>query len=164
MSNAKPGLSRGAKVALGLVALGAVCLPCIGAGAIVAMPALTQYLVRTKAAEARMQLAVLQRSVDAFGGLPASLPPTPDLAGLGPEARPWPSTAAPGWSALGFTPTEPVRYSYAVTSDPLLSTVRIEAFGDLNGNGIRSSYARIGHYVAGEGITWDELIVLDELE
>jgi len=160
----KPGLSRTAKIALGLVALGAVCLPCIGASALMGLPAYTRYILGAKAVEARAHLALLQQEVDALDRLPVSLPPTPDLAGLGPDPRPWPSDAAAEWSTLGFSPIDPVRYSYAVTSDPLLSTVRIEAFGDLNGNGVRSSYARIGHYVPGAGITWDELIVLDELE
>lgn len=160
----KPGLPRGAKIALALLGLGAVCLPCIGASAVIGVPAFTRYTLRAKSAEASAQLAVLQRGVDGLDRLPASLPPTPPLSSLGPEPRAWPSDAAAEWAELGFAPSEPVRYSYAVTSDPLLSTVRIEAFGDLNGNGIRSSYARVGHHTPGVGITWDELIVLDELE
>lgn len=160
----RPGLSTTAKAALGLLALGAACLPCIGASALIGLPAFTRYVLRAKSAEARSQLQWLQQSVDGLEALPSSLPPTPDLAGLGPDARIWPSDAAPGWAELGFVPMDPVRYAYAVTSDPSLGTVRIEAFGDLNGNGIRSSYSRIGHYTPGLGFTWDELIVLDELE
>lgn len=160
----RPALPRGTKIALAVLALGAVCLPCVGASAVIGVPALTRYTLRAKSAEARAQLDALQRGVGALDRLPVSLPPTPELSGLGPEPRAWPADAAAGWDELGFPPTEPVRYSYAVTSDPLLSTVRVEAFGDLNGNGIRSSYARIGHYTPGAGITWGELIILDELE
>ncbi len=158
------GLSRTAKIALGLLALGATCVPCTGVLAGIAAPAFSNYMQRTRAIEATRNLQALMRGVDALGAPPASLPATPDFASLGPSPRPWPADAAPGWTALGFAPTEPVRYSYAVTSDPVASTVTVEAYGDLNGNGVRSYISCVGHYTPGRGFEWEHIFPVDELE
>ena len=130
------------------------------------MPALNRYIRRVQVVEAQSQLSVLRSLIDASGTLPTTLPPTPPIAT--PGERSWPADAHPGWAALGFAPLEPLRYSYSVTTDPMLGTVRIEATGDLDADGFRSSYSQLGHITPGPAgtvsIAWDEVIPLDELE
>lgn len=157
------GLSAGAKAALGLVAIGATCVPCIGTSVAIGLPAFQRYTRRAQVTEARIYLAQLRSSIDAYGAPDHSLSATPDLSGLGGAPRPWPPSADPGWSALSFSASEPVRYAYSVTVDPAQGTVRIEAVGDLDGDGIRSSFSQLGRR-SGEAILWEELVVLDELE
>lgn len=157
------GLSLGAKIALSIVAIGALCIPVTGVLMAIALPALTSYSRRTRVTEARGNVEMIRIGLDTAGVLPASLAPTPPLATLGELPQPWPAGADPGWAAIGFVPMDTLYYSYSVTSDPMLATVHIEALGDLDGDGIRSSFSRTGHF-DGRGYTWDELIVLDELE
>lgn len=160
-----PGLSRTAKIILALVALGATCIPCIGASAAIAFPAWTQYTRRSRLVEARSNLTLLRTAVESGGTLPPALPFTPDINALGAEGTSWPASADPRWAALGFSPPSPLHYAYAITPDPTLGTVRIEATGDLDGDGFRSSFSQLGHFDAAlAGFTWDEVIVLDELE
>jgi hypothetical protein len=157
------GLSLGAKIALSIVALGAMCVPCTGVTLALGLPAGVSYFRRARVAEARGNVEMIRIGLDASGALPPSLAPTPPLATVGAERRLWPGDADPGWARIGFVPMETLYYSYSVTSDPMLGTVHIEAVGDLDGDGIRSSLSRTGHFV-GTGYSWDELIVLDELE
>jgi hypothetical protein len=53
---------------------------------------------------------------------------------------PWPADAAPGWSALGFAPTEALRYSYEYAPDPDGKSFAVRARGDLNCDGKTSLY------------------------
>lgn len=165
MAEPKAGLSFGAKLALGLLALGALCVPCTGVTLAIALPSYLGYLRRAQVAEARTNLAFLQESVERWGG-PLELGPTPPLETLGGEARPF--EGDPRWAELGFSPPEPVRYSYSARIDRAAGTVRIEAVGDLDEDGIRSSFSLDGRIDPSTdtryGIEWGELIVLDELE
>lgn len=161
----KAGLSFGAKLALGMLALGALCLPCGGAAMVLGLPAYTRYLRQAQVAEARTNLSFLQESVERWGG-PLELGPTPPLETLGGRARPF--EGDPRWAALGFSPPVPVRYSYSARIDRVAGTVRIEAIGDLDEDGVRSSFSLDGRIDPSTdtryGIEWGELIVLDELE
>jgi hypothetical protein len=161
----KEGLSFGAKLALGLLALGALCVPCTGVTVAIALPSYLRYLRRAQVAEAHSNLEALREPVERWGG-PLALGPTPPLETLGSEARPFGDD--PRWIELGFSPPDPVRYSYSVRSDPTAGLVRIEIVGDLDEDGLRSSFSLDGRFDPGAdsryGITWGEPIVLDELE
>jgi hypothetical protein len=110
--------------------------------------------------EARTNLASLTRDVKAAqaktGKLPPALPPTPSQVPCGAEPVPWPQSAAPGWRALGFSPTDPVRYSYEYAPDPDGKSFTVRARGDLNCDGKTSLFeARSGQLL---------LHIEDELE
>jgi hypothetical protein len=161
----KAGLSFGATLALGVLGLAALCLPCGGATMVLGLPAYTRYVRRSQVAEARFHVEMLREHVERWGG-PLDLGPTPPLETLGETPRPFGDD--PHWIELGFSPPDPVRYSYSVRSDPAAGTVRIEIVGDLDEDGFRSSFALDGRFVPGAdtryGIEWGELVVLDELE
>jgi hypothetical protein len=155
-------LSRGAMIALSLVGLGALCVPCTGAIAAIALPSFMRYTREAKAAEARMNLSALRGLAERAEG-PLALGPTPPLDTLGAEGRPFGDE--PGWRALGFAPLEPVRYSYVVLRDPAAGTVHVEATGDLDADGVRSRFFVDGRLDPAVGpVAWGETIELDPLE
>jgi hypothetical protein len=159
------GLSRGAKIALSLVALGALCVPCTGMLATFAVPSFMRYVREGKAAEARTNLSALRGLVEHAEG-PIALGPTPPLDTLGGAPRPFGDEA--GWHALGFSPPLPVHYSYLVLRDPAAGTVHVEAIGDLDQDGLRSRFFLDGRFDPALGsagmMTWGETIELDPLE
>jgi type II secretory pathway pseudopilin PulG len=159
------GLSRGAKIALSLVALGALCVPCTGTLAAIGIPSFMRYVRESKAAEARTNLSALRGLAEHAEGRIA-LGPTPPLETLGSEARAFGDE--PAWRALGFSPPTPVRYSYVVLRDPAAGTVHVEAVGDLDQDGLRSRFFIDGRFDPAAGpagiVSWGETIELDPLE
>jgi type II secretory pathway pseudopilin PulG len=178
MTDKKNGLSGFAKAMIAASVAGALCIPCTGILAAVAIPGFITYVRRSKTAEARANISAIRvgiteyatrESVTATGDLRGpvlieSLPATPSVESVGAMKQTWPLDANPGWSAIGFEPFDPLYYSYSVTTDALANTVVIEAVGDLNDNGIRSSFAQHGHMEPSGDITWGEVIVTNELE
>lgn len=174
----KNKLSRFAIAMIVFAISGALCIPCSGILAAIAIPGFVGYIRRSKAAEATTNLASIRsgiteyatrESVSATGELRGpqwieSLPATPPVAGVGAMKRVWPADAAEGWTTIGFQPTEPLYYAYSVTTDAVANTVVIEAVGDLDDDGVNSSFSQRGHLEPSGDITWDEVIVLNELE
>jgi hypothetical protein len=178
MVEKKKGLSGFAKTMIAASVAGALCIPCTGVLAAIAIPGFITYVRRSKTAEARANIDAIRlgiteyatrESVDATGQLRGpvlieSLPPTPSVEFIGAMKQTWPEDAHAGWAAIGFQPYEPLYYSYSVTSDRSAGTVVIEAVGDLNDNGRHSSFSQMGHMNAAGEIDWGELIVMNELE
>lgn len=157
---ASSGLSRTAKAVLALLALAAACVPCTGAMAAIGLPAWIRYVRRSEVVEARTNLRLLMEAVDRSDGS-VELGPTPPLEGLGPP-RPF---ADPAWAALDFAPLEPVRFSYRAHVDRAAGTARLEAIGDLDGDGVRSLFSVDGRLdPSSSSFTWDELIAVEEME
>lgn len=118
---------------------GVLAVGCCGIGVVaaVAIPAFITYVKRSKAAEAEVNLVALARgavevcqqtgSYPAAGPLPSTIGPEKHAAAFGSD---------PGFVALGFTPTDPLYYRYAVT--PTNDGARLVAEGDLDGDGVFS--------------------------
>ena len=157
---------------------GALCIPCSGVVAAIAIPGFIGYVRRSKAVEATTNLASIRvgiteyatrESVSATGELRGptlveSLPATPAVSGVGAMKQMWPSDAAEGWATIGFQPSEPLYYAYSVTTDALANTIVIEAVGDLDDDDVNSSFSQRGHMEPTGDITWDEVVISNELE
>lgn len=178
MSEKKQGLSGFAKAMIAASVAGALCIPCTGILAAVAIPGFIGYIRRSKTAEARANITLIRHGIDAYameervaaagqletGVLPETLPATPRVESIGAMKQTWPLDANPGWAAIGFQPMEPLYYAYSVTTDRTAGTVVIEAVGDLNEDGTHSSFSQTGHIDAHGEITWGELVIMNELE
>jgi hypothetical protein len=99
---------------------------------------------QTMTYEARMNLVRLTQAIEASrkngGRLPPALPLTPSQVPCGASPQPWPQDAALGWSALGFAPDQPLRYSYEYVPDPDGKSFTVRARGDLNCDGKTSLF------------------------
>ena len=147
--------------------------PTVGLGVVtaVAIPAFMKYGKRAKSTEARVNLKKLYDGAFAQYGhaheLPASTGVTPPLGscckgkdGLcAPEAARW---QTPAWKALRFSLDDPHRYSYEFKSDK--SSFVARAFGDLNCDGVYSTFEMKGNIAADGTITTKGLVVDRELE
>ena len=167
----KKNLSGFAKVMIAASVAGALCIPCTGILAAVAIPSFITFTRRSKTVEARANLGAIRMGitarameVDRSQRLPASLPATPPAEYVSALKQAWPSDADPGWGAIGFQPSEPLYYAYSVTSDPSTNTVTIEAVGDLDDDGTHSSFSQTGRLNALGDIEWSEVVVTNELE
>ena len=174
----KNKLSRFAIAMIVFAISGALCIPCSGVLAAIAIPGFISYVRRSKTVEATSNIANIRvgitehatrESVSATGErrgpmLIDSLPATPALSGVGSMKQMWPGDASVGWATIGFAPSDPLYYSYSVTTDAASNTIVIEAVGDLNDDGVRSSFAQRGHLEPTGDITWDVLVVSNELE
>ena len=162
----KSGMSCGIIVAI----CAAVAVPVLGIMAAIAIPAFTKYMRRSKTSEARVQLANLFDAMSAHygehlkcpGDLEGSAGVTPPVSlncstgengrctpgGTGPggyDAALW--TDHPVWSALGFEMRDSHYFHYDVTwtEQPGGSCqFTVQAFGDLDDDGIFSTFERAG--------------------
>jgi type II secretory pathway pseudopilin PulG len=146
----------------------ASCLPCTGILAAIAIPSFISYVRRSKTVEARSNLRQIASGIAALaesgGGLPPRLPPTPPLPAAATR-RPWPADADPGWSDIGFAPPEPLYYSYEYVPDADGRGFVVRAYGDLDGDGMASTFELRGHVDASGAIIVDSApTVRDELE
>jgi hypothetical protein len=157
-----------------------------GAGvmAAVAIPAFMKYTRRSKTVEATLNLRrVFDASVAFYteGGpdgsantarFPPSVGPTPDhTACVDGESVPFPPDAKrwahPTWQALNFAVNDPSRYQYEYLSEGEGPTAKftIRAYGDLDCNGVRSTFERSAYIDAdGNVIGGAGLLLHDELE
>jgi hypothetical protein len=98
---------------------------------------------------------------------PESIAMTPSTVPCGEEAdlrrADW---AQPTWQALNFTPPDPHRYAYQYDSSGVgeEATFTVTAFGDLDCNGVLSTFVRIGDVQSGEVRGGVGLLVSNELE
>ena len=160
----KAGQERRARAGLTLVEVAAL-LSVLGMVLAVAIPTLARSLRASKVAEASEQLEFLSRAAAAYYAQPRIDPQhgtvhcLPDAAGPAPSAPSVSSVVvdfstaagAPTWKALGFAPAQPLRYRYAflpvasgcwVTPDPRAAQLTIRAEGDLDGDGVYSTFER----------------------
>ena len=129
-----------------LTAVEAAALFAVGAGTLAVMvPSCLRTVRLSRTAEASENLERLSRSVM------ASDPARPLLAApLTPAVVPRGAAASdaegtwdhPAWKALGFSLDEPHWYAYRVDVDDPARTVRVVAHGDLDGDGVLSTYTR----------------------
>lgn len=118
--------------------------------------------------EIQLRIADYAREFDACpGGSSGSTPITPPLAvpcaqgryklcvpgGSGPSAYPWSAWAEPaGWRDMTYVPVGPhayhYRYAWSSTDDSCQFTV--QAFGDLDDDGMFSTYTRVGRVKDGD--------------
>lgn len=126
-----------------LIAFGAcgVTMPCVAA---IAIPSLVGYLRSSKTAEADANLDAMAEAVEAFcqqnAHLPSPTGPVPPPPAPGPEKTPVDPTNR-SFGEIGFTFAEPVYFAYSIR--PRRSgSIDLVAEGDLDGDGVRSRYAR----------------------
>lgn len=134
-----------------------LAVACISGLAVVAIPAFTSYVLRSKTAEARTQLVTLYQGAAAYYAQEHVGPNgetlsqcVVDSARTGNEPRREGTTLSlpldPSFEALGFEPYGPVRYRYEVVSvggcghgaDAALYSFR--AVGDLDEDGVTSLF------------------------
>jgi hypothetical protein len=127
---------------------------------------------RSKTAEATTNLRRMYDGAVAYhaehGRFPESAPLTPArpacAGGESSKIAPAPETwAAPGWQALGFSVDDPHYYQYEFASDGDAFTAR--AVGDLDCNGVLSTFERVGTVAPGGGVSGGAgLFTQNELE
>ncbi|AKF03792.1 hypothetical protein DB32_000941 [Sandaracinus amylolyticus] len=136
--------------------------------AAVAIPSFISYVRRSKTSEAHANVALLARAVAAAyeDAQPRALPPAlSSMPGVpGPERRVWPADAEPGWAELGFAPP-PVYYAYEYQPDLDGRGFVVRARGDLDGDGVQSTFEIRGTVDPTSGsIVLAPITVIDELE
>ncbi len=144
-----------------LVAVTAVLVMVLGVFASLAIHGVRKYLANAKSAEARNVIGQMAKSaVTAFardGKLcPSASSPVPAVVPRGTKHQASPSdwevdkAAHAGFACLGFSLSDPQYYQYDYKSTP--DGFTITAHGDLNGDGLTSSF-EIGGYVSDGEIT-----------
>ena len=158
----KKGLGCGVIVAIAA----AVTIPVLGIMAAIAIPAFTKYMRRSRTSEARVELARLfdktatyytahGRCPGALVGEAGTTPPMSLNCNDGPGGRCTPGNAYPqtawtdneAWSALGFEVPSPHYFHYNLKWSQDESgecQFTAQAFGDLDDDGIYSTYERAG--------------------
>ena len=162
----------------------------LGAAAAIAVPAFQKYESRSKGAEAQVNLQVIARGavsfyeeahVDQSGtAIPKQFPAT-DRTVTAPAG--WHEMVCPGgqptaympapdtfedpvFEQLGFKPSEPLRFQYTFTAtgtdSGALFTAR--AIGDLNCDGVLSTFERTGHVASGGSVVMDTTPAVNEGE
>ena len=111
--------------------------------AAIAIPSFMKFQARSKASEARVNVKAIYVGVLADHAdkseWPGSVPMTPSVIPCGKTAVAAPDELA-AWRQIGWAPEGPSRYAYAYTRTPDGSGFLIEARGDLNCNGVTSSF------------------------
>jgi type IV pilus assembly protein PilA len=135
----------------------------LGVLAAVAVPAFVRYSRRAKTTEAVDKLAHLYRMSAAYWAadgstrlstaaaaarsFPASTGPTPADVPAGTRVVDAPGTwSSPTWQALNFSITDPHYFSYEYASEGSNASAAFtaRALGDLDGNGVYSTFERAG--------------------
>jgi prepilin-type N-terminal cleavage/methylation domain-containing protein len=140
----------------------------IGILSAVALPAFTKYIRRSKTIEAYMNVSKIYQSSIAYYNsdhsnmqqqildrqFPVSQLPTPAIGSCcgqkGDKCDPAATVAAwktPTWASLNFSLSDPFFYSYRYDSGGVKATAVFSAwaFGDLDCDGIYSTFMRGGH-------------------
>lgn len=128
-----------------LLAAGCVVLIfVIGIVAAIAIPAFINYVKRSKTAEAEANVRALMHGAESYcddamnGGYP-SAPAGPLPARPSSMKQIAPFASEPAFSALGFTPSDPVYYSYSAVPDGA-GGLTLSANGDLDDDGVLSTF------------------------
>lgn len=141
----------------------------VGVAAAVAVPAFVRYQGRSRTTEATMNVRRLYDSAVSYYDsdhvlpsgeylppqFPASIPRTPAEVPCGVRQEPnYADWAAPGWEALNFAVVDPHYYSYQFDSAGVGvgATFTASAFGDLDCDGILSTFVRVGEVHEGNEI------------
>ena len=170
-----------------------VCVIVCVAGVVLAVfvPTFLKHLHTSKVAEASEQLAQMHRGAASYwlarhhGShgeplvrcLPDVAGPAPEHTTVDPVDVDFAAEATPGaptWRALGFAPDRPTRYQYAfeparagcgVTARPRAVVATLRALGDLDGDGVFSTFERrAGISAEGELVPVDILYVFNRTE
>jgi hypothetical protein len=152
------------------------------AAVFIAVPAFQRYKRRSQTTEAMMNLRRLYDNAVGYYQMqhansrgdvvsdrfPESVPLTPSQIPCGEKApvvrSDW---AHPTWEALTFQPLDAMRYSYQFDSSGIgpTATFTAAAFGDLDCDGVYSTFVRIGSVDARNEVRGGPgLLVEDELE
>lgn len=166
-------------IVLGVLFFGGICV--LGVGAAVAIPAFTRYQRRAKTTEATGNLAAIyqgvlsryemgrSRGIPGLARFPALLLPpsavrTPMRVPAGVRVTDPPETwRGVGWESIGFSLTNPHYYSYEYINFGN-GTFAVRAYGDLDGDGMYSTFERTGHVGPDGEIVSDGLHITAELE
>jgi prepilin-type N-terminal cleavage/methylation domain-containing protein len=122
----------------------------IGILAALAIPGYQRFQLKSKAAEARMNLASIATSENAYFGefsvyvAAAATPPGPENA----DRRVWSGGGISDFDRMGFVPVGEVFFTYAVDTDVSNAAFTAGALGDLDGNGVPSEFGYV-HPLAG---------------
>jgi len=129
-------------VSMGVMAVGGCILLfiCGGVGAAIAIPAFVTYVKRSKTEEARTSLLAMESGAQSYclrnRGYPPSAGPKPAVPGDQKQmVTDWND---PGFVDLGFAPADPLYYSYSTVHEG--GSLRLRAEGDLDGDGVRSTF------------------------
>ncbi len=130
----------------------------MGVLAAIAVPAFTRYVRRSKTSEAlgniqkimQGEVTYYQASLERGGTSFLSCAYTPSTP---PSATKYPAnvsrwTSDPNWTAVGFSLSDAHYYQYYTLGDGV--SVGAAALGDLDGDGIQSTFNRVGYLVAGD--------------
>ena len=129
-----------------------------------------EYLRRSKASEAKVNLSRIKSSIKEAWAMNATLPDSIPMTPAAGACCNYPDRkcpaepqvfAAAGWGKVNFTMDEPHYYSYELVSSPTEVTVR--AKGDLDCNGTLSTFEAHLKVEAGE-LTGGDLFIDKELE
>lgn len=165
----------------------AVMVPLVGVLAAVAIPAFVKYISRSKTAEAVANVkrmgdgatAYFERSSPSGALAERHFPPTVTLTPGSPSLAMCPggdsanyvptqdTWAHPTWAALGFAVEDPFLYSYEFISEGKGAEARFtaRATGDLDCDGVLSTFERIGHVdESGRVVGGAGIFSLNELE
>jgi prepilin-type N-terminal cleavage/methylation domain-containing protein len=117
----------------------------IGILAALAIPSYQRFQLKSKAAEARVNLASIATAEHAYFSefnLYVAAAPTP-AAPEGPDRRAWSGGGITSFGYLGFLPVGEVLFTYAVDTDPANASFTAGARGDLDGNGVPSEFGYV---------------------
>lgn len=126
----------------------AVVLVILGMLAAIALTAFARYIRKARTSEAVINvgtLAALERGY--YLAHREYLPCGPTPAAIPIEPQSWPGGDC--WDRLGFRPDGPIHYQYRVTVDG--STFTALAHGDLDGDGVASTFSMQGDDVGLSG-------------
>jgi type IV pilus assembly protein PilA len=132
----------------------------IGILAALAIPSYLRFQLRSKASEARMNLASIATSENAYFGefnvyvAAAATPPGPE----GTNRRAWSGGGVSQFDRMGFVPVGEVLFTYAVDTDPSNVAFTVGALGDLDGNGVPSEFGYV-HPIPGASAGVASLLV-----
>lgn len=136
--------NRGIVIAIAVVVLALLAVPCVGVLAAIAIPAFIGYVRRAKVAEATSNLRLLAQLEQTYcvdhgnwlvpaGPVPATPSSAKQLADFASD---------PAFTQLGFAPADPVYYSYMIVRDSSTTGgIEIIARGDLDGDGVLSTFS-----------------------
>ena len=122
----------------------------VGILAALAIPNFQRFQMRSKTAEARLNLASIATSENAYFGefnvyvAAAATPGTPES----PDRRPWSGGGLTQFDSMGFVPVGQVLFTYAVDTDATNAAFTAGARGDLDGDGVLSEFGYV-HPIAG---------------
>ncbi len=156
MQAAPPKKKRSLTPVIVLIVLGALTIPCVGILAAVAIPAFLGFIRRSKTAEAEQNLRSLFSGAAAYyaeehvgpdGTVRTRCTVGPAITGNvpGPQ-RTQLSDVPESFSALGFTPYDPIYFRYEIVSVPGCdhpdgaALYSFRAHGDLDGDGVTSLF------------------------